>query len=322
MRFILILLFIGIFLIVGFTALKTSPDEDTPVRYAKRFLNRLQDGEYKLAVSNFGGNVCRCPADLGWVSYLIYESNEDPNLAFLMDRRFTCGAVTFKKMQSAVQEEKHNLTERPQDFEVDVPISFDPAIYAPYFLPLDMAYGLPMKSTDLNNFLGDPDHDAWKFMTLRLRPSLAKGTITMPAEAKEQIDSYVRDKKKREAERAADNASKSGNLINTADQTQSETAKNLVQQALAESADSNYLKVQDAGTVTAEDGRALDQESIAKRLPRLKSALLKLHMVRRDPTQPFTVFHFVVSDPVLLVPQTNGYHQLALKNFKPPMPGQ
>jgi hypothetical protein len=315
MRFILTLVFIGIFLIVGFTALKTSPDEDTPVKYAKQFLNRLQDGDYKLAVTSFGGNLCRCPADLGWVSYLVYESNEDPNLAFTMGKRFVRGNIAFKKMQSAVGKDKQTLLERPEDYEVDVPVSFDPLIYAPYFLPLDMAYGLPFKSTDLDNFLADPDRESWKSFSLRLRPSLAAGTVTMPAEARAQIDSYVRDKKKREQEKAA------GNHV---EPSQSETARELVKEALAESADSKYLKVKDASAVIAADGKQLSENEVAMRLPRLKSALLRLHMVRRDPVQPFTVFHFVVSDPVLLIPQVegtkvSGYKELVLKNFKPPI---
>jgi len=323
MRFFLTLFFIGIFLIIGFTALKISPDEDTPVKYAKQFLNHLQDGDYQHGVASFGGNICRCPADLGWVSYLIYGSGEDPNLAFMMGKRFVRGGITYKKMKVAVDKSKQTLLERPQDFEVDVPISFDPAIYAPYFLPRDMAYGLPIKETDFDSFLGDPDKDSWKSLTLRMRPSLAAGTVAIPQDAKAQIDHYIKDKKNREKE--ARDLEEKGNKDqkHDPDKAPADLAAKLAKEALASSSESKYLIPKDAGAVIGADGKALSHESVANRLPRLTSALLRMHMVRRDPAQPFTVFHFVISNPVLLVPQKGkDYKLVVLKNFKPPMPSQ
>ncbi len=315
MRFIITIVGIGVFLIVAFTALKISPDEDTPVKYAKQFLNHLQDGDYPTAVASFGGNICRCPADLGWVSYIIYGSGDYPNLAFMMGKRFVRGGLAYKKMQSTVDKSKQTLLERPQDFEMDVPLSFDPAIYAPYFLPLDMAYGLPIKLADLDSFVADPDKECWKSLTLRLRPSLEPGTVTIPEEAKKQIDHYMKDKRAREKEER-EYGKKHGK---TATQTATEVAAGLAQEALAESAESKYLIPKDAGAVLAADGKPLPTESVASRLPRLKSALLRLHMVRRDPVEPFTVFHFVISDPVLLIPNKGDYKILVLKNFKPPL---
>ncbi|MBS2008897.1 MAG: hypothetical protein JST01_17735 [Cyanobacteria bacterium SZAS TMP-1] len=330
MRFILALFFIAIFLIVGFTALKISPDEDTPVKYARRFLNSLQDGDYQHAVGSFGGNICRCPADLGWVSYLIYGSAEEPNLAFMMGKRFIHSSITFKKLEIATDKSKQTPFEKPQDYEVDIPISFEPSIYAPMFLPLDMAYGLPMKSTDLNAFLADPDKDSWKGLTLRLRPSLAPGTVAIPADAKMHIDSYIRDKKRREKEERELRLKKEGGAQESPQEaadseaidneaTAAEKARELAKTALTESLDSKYLVPKDAAEVVGEDGKAISSKDLEARLPRLKAALLKLHMVRRDPTQPFTVFHFVVSDPVLAVPTGNEFRQVILKNFKPPM---
>jgi hypothetical protein len=317
MRFILTILGIAIFLIVAFTALKISPDEDTPAKYAKQFLNHLQDGDYPSAVSTFGGNICRCPADLGWVSYLIYGSGEDPNLAFMMGKRFVRGGFDIKKMRSTVDKSKQTLLERPQDFEVDVPLSFDPVIYAPYFLPLDMAYGIPIKESDLNSFVADPDKDCWKALTLRMRPSLNAGTVAIPDDAKKQIDHYMKDKRAREKEEREYGEKHK----NTATQTATEVAAGLAKEALAEAENSKYLIPKDAGDVLGADGKPIAKDLVASRLPRLKSALLRLHMVRRDPVEPFTVFHFVVSDPVLLLPQNGDYKILMLKNFKPPMTG-
>jgi len=323
--------------IVGFTALKIGPDEDTPVKYAKRFINSVQDDDYRHAVSCFGGNICRCPADLGWVSYLIYGSAEEPNLAFMMGKRFIHSTITFKKLEVAMDKSKQTPFEKPQDFEVDVPLRFEPTIYAPYFLPLDMAFGLPMKSTDLDAFLADPDKDSWKGLTLRLRPSLEPGTVDIPADAKAHIDTYIRDKKRKEKEERKYQQRKNGNGANgSADQsadkdatnddtkqaeTQSdeEKARQLARSAVAEATDAKYVMPKDAAAVTGDDGKVLSPSSIEARLPRLTSALLRLHMVRRDPTQPFTVFHFVVSDPVLSIPENGGYRRLVLKNFKPPL---
>jgi hypothetical protein len=320
MRFIVTLVFIGIFLIVGFTALKTSPNEDTPLKYAKQFFVHLQDNDYRTSVANFGGNICRCPADLGWVSYLIYASNEEPNLAFMMGHRFERGDITYKMMNGASVVERKTLLERPQDFEVDVPISFDPNIYAPLFLPRDMAYGLPMQEADLKAFCADPDKDSWKSLTLRFRPSLAPGTVAMPAEAKARVDNYVKDKKRREREALEDaHRGSTSPTVSEAEQAKS-TADNLVKEALDESSERKYLQVKDAGPVLDQAGKPLDLKTVENRLPRLRSCLLRLHMVRRDPTQPFTIFHFVVSDPVLQISNGPGFNAVPLQNFKPPMP--
>lgn len=321
-------------MLVAFTALKIGPDEDTPVKYARRFINSVQDGDYRHAVGSFGGNICRCPADLGWVSYLIYGSSEEPNLAFMMGKRFIHTQTTFKKLDVPVDKSKQTPFEKPQDFEVDVPISFEPSIYAPYFLPLDMAFGLPMKSTDFEAFLADPDKDSWKGLTLRMRPSLAAGTVAIPADAKAHIDTYIRDKKRKEKEereyrqktgggesrdQTTDQDSSAGHTTDSEAQSDEEKARQLARNAVAEAADEKYVMPKDAAAVLKDDGTPVPVAEIEARLPKLTSAVLKLHMVRRDPTQPFTVFHFVVSDPVLSVPENGGFRRLILKNFKPPM---
>jgi len=324
MRFILPIFFVGIFVLVAFTALKIGPDEDTPVKYAKRFINSVQDGDYRHAVGSFGGNICRCPADLGWVSYLIYGSAEEPNLAFMMGKRFIHTQTTFKKLDVPVDKSKQTPFEKPQDFEVDVPISFEPSIYTPYFLPLDMAFGLPMKSTDFEAFLADPDKDSWKGLTLRMRPSLAAGTVAIPADAKAHIDTYIRDKKRKEKEereyREKINGGSTGDTaVKEEGLTEEEKARQLARSAVAEATDEKYVMPKDAAAVLKDDGTPVPVADIESRLPRLTSAVLKLHMVRRDPTQPFTVFHFVVSDPVLSVPENGGFRRVIMKNFKPPM---
>ncbi|MDQ5936512.1 MAG: hypothetical protein QG574_3848, partial [Cyanobacteriota bacterium erpe_2018_sw_21hr_WHONDRS-SW48-000092_B_bin.40] len=74
-----------------------------------------------------------------------------------------------------------------------------------------------------------------------------------------------------------------------------------------------YNTPKDAAAVKLADGTSLSEEAVAARLPRLKSARLRLHMVRRDQRQPFTVFHFVIADPVLSL--SGGNKDVVLKNF-------
>ena len=85
----------------------------------------------------------------------------------------------------------------------------------------------------------------------------------------------------------------------------------------------SYNPPKDAWSVKLADGTTLSKEAITARLPKLKSARLRLHMVRRDQRQPFTVFHFVIADPVLVIAadaNDKQEHEIVLKNFRPPPP--
>src|SRR6202042_1443822 len=102
--------------------------------------------------------------------YLIYVSGQEPNLACITGHQFSiAGAKT-----TPITNDKQSFVpwEKPEDRIVDVQVSFDPKIYQPLFLPLPMAYEKKMTEQELNQFLRDPDKDAWKGFTLRLRPSL------------------------------------------------------------------------------------------------------------------------------------------------------
>lgn len=298
MRVILPLFLIGCFLIVLFQAFRGDQPSD-PSGHASLFVKHVQNNDYKKVVSAFGGNVCRCPAKLGWVSYLIYGSGEEPNLACLMGRTFETGPLKVKAMKSETK--STSILDKPEDFEVSIPLIFNS--YRPLFLPLDMAYGYDISAEQFDQFLANPDHEAWKGLTLRMRPSLDKGTVDQPEASKNLVN-------RQKAE-----AKKSQHTLEQPDQS------SLEQELFGEAA--RYNTPKDAGAVKLADGTTLSKEAIAARLPRLKSARLRLHMVRRDQRQPFTVFHFVIADPVLALaaePNHKQEKEIILKNFRPPAP--
>jgi len=166
-------------------------NEIDPKQTQKLFLEYIQKGDYKNTVEQFGGNKCRCPKKGGWVTYLVYASAQEPNIAFLMGKPFDIGTAVNQPLKNAKQVGGFNLPwEIPEDSVIDVPISFDEKKYMPLFLPLDMAYGEDISLERFNQFLdnpnknANPDKDAWVRFTLRLRPSLAQGTVARPESSK------------------------------------------------------------------------------------------------------------------------------------------
>ncbi|CAN5214719.1 hypothetical protein BH11CYA1_BH11CYA1_17790 [soil metagenome] len=301
---ILPLFLIGCFLIVLFQAFGADQPSD-PRRHASLFVKHIQENDFAKVVEGFGGNVCRCPAKLGWVSYLIYGSGEEPNLACLMGHSFETAAPEVKAMKSDTK--NYSMLDKPEDYQVTIPLTFNS--YRPLFLPLDMAYGYDMTAEQFEKFLADPDADSWKGLTLRMRPSLKTGTVDQPEASKNLVN-----RQRAEQERAE---------LKRSNQTKRPDQSALEAELLGEAARYNMPK--DAGAVKQLDGTTLSKEAVVARLPRLKSARLRLHMVRRDPRQPFTVFHFVISDPVLCFDvngkgSENSAKDIVLKNFRPPAP--
>lgn len=320
MRLVLPLLFAAFFLAVVFVAFK--PDQaSNPSNAAFKFVKHIQNNDYRKAVDSFGGNICRCPAKLGWVSYMFYASGEEPNLAFMMGKNFDFGPVSFKRMK--VETKTTSVLDKPEDFEVSIPLRFEARRYQPLFIPMDMAYGYDITREKFDDFLKDPDKESWKALTLRMRPSLAAGVTTQPAASKNLVSKHRPDAaidgldangvSQTGLKRSPVSGDGEGNV------DQSKLEKELFGDEAA-----RYITPKDAANVTfIEDGanKIMPAAEVEKQLPRLKTALLRLHMVRKDQRQPFTVFHFVVSDPVLIVPARAGVaeHEVALKNFKPPL---
>lgn len=295
MRFIIILLFLGCFLVIISNSFKLRPTESGPGPRARQFISHVKEGNYEKCVGDFGVNTCRCPASMGWVSYLVYESNQFPNLAFLVGHDFNSGTPSIKQLPSSV--EKSSFLDNPEDWDVTAPIYLER--YQPLFLPLPLAYGYEMSETDFNTFLADPDKDSWQGFTLRLRPAIKSGTVATPKEAKalENPNSTAEAKEKaiKEQEEA------------------SEIAKNLFGEEAT-----RYLYPKDCGKVKKADGSYLSEDEILAKLPRLKSFDLKLHMVRRDNRLPYSVYQFIVDKPVLLLPSGESMKELKLEHALPP----
>ncbi len=305
MRFAFPALAITVFLITCTVLFNTFSNAD-PRDETGRFLRDVRSGDYKKSVKHFGGNACRCPAKGGWVSYLVYASGEEPNLAFIMGKDFELGNSKFQKIPTQSDAKSIVPWEKPEDVVVDVPIVFSKG-YQPLFLPLPMAYGQSMTEGELNEFLADPDKDAWKGLTLRMRPSLKPGLMERPKESQE-IEYRPTEKL-----RGVD-ATESGSFGVTVDtpSAESETEKILLE-ALGKDA-LVYLHPKDPGAVKTPAGLTVSDEQVEAKLPRIKSVLLRLHVVRRGQLKDWTVYHIGVTEPVLKI----GDKEVVLKNFLPP----
>lgn len=143
-----------------------------PVLVSKEFLAQIEKGDIKQAKSYFGGR-CPCTVPGGWMSYLIYKSGQEPNLAFLVGTNFT--AADFCKQ---LQAPNSNYPDRKRCL-ITVPITFL-ANDRPFFLPVPMAFGKTMNESELLYFSQNPGQEWHKGFTLRLRPSISKGAIDQP----------------------------------------------------------------------------------------------------------------------------------------------
>jgi hypothetical protein len=307
MRVFLPLIFVVIFLAVLGLIFSGKSTNSNPLPNVQKFLKDIRDDNYEATVRDFGGNTCRCPAKLGWVAYLIYSSGEDPNLAFLMGKKFDVGELRVRKMKSTAKVK--TVLDNPEDYEVDVPLSFNATVYQPYFLPTDLAYGHEISQQALQTFLDDPDKEAWKAIGLRLRKGIEKGSI---AEPQETIDRLKRTDE--EVNGKSDNVS----------------AADLAREMFGEEA-AKYSQPADCGAVKKADGSYMSRSELASLLPRLKSIELRLHMVRVDNRHPFTVFHFYLANPIVVVtspgsssgtelPATKQVREVVIEHYSPPLP--
>lgn len=184
MRFLYPALILIVVAIVAITMLSGRADQD-PKKTANNFLTAVEKGDFQETVQLFGGNTCRCPKKGGWVSYLVYASAQEPNLGFMMGKPFKYGALTVTPIKKKDNENGGPLPwQTPEDVVVDLDLTFDESQYMPMFLPLKMAYGIPMSKEEFDAFTKNPDKDCWQAFTLRLRPSLAPGTVARPDASK------------------------------------------------------------------------------------------------------------------------------------------
>ncbi|MBZ0184900.1 MAG: hypothetical protein K8F91_01520, partial [Candidatus Obscuribacterales bacterium] len=255
-------------------------------------------------VEMFGGNACQCPKKGGWISYLVYASSEEPNLAFMIGHPFDFRIEKSTILKASVESGKGTLPwQQPQDVIIDVLIEFKKG-YQPYFLPLKTAYGLPLSREELENFEKDPDSNSWKGFTLRLRPSLEDGSLARPEDSK-GIKYKPKEDNPRSTEVKTEPDFDDSYVYASVDKA--------IKEALGEKA-SAYLHPMDPGEIINNDGTKLTKKELEKLLPRLKSTRLRLHIVRRGQLKDWTVYHFALMNPVLA--GKNGF-SLPLKDYRP-----
>lgn len=342
MRLLYPLLLTVILAIVVITMM-SSDSTGSPKDTADKFLESVQKGDYKSTVEMFGGNTCRCPKKGGWVSYLVYASAQEPNLAFMMGRPFSFGNLRETAIKHPDQKHVTILPwQHPEDVIVDLDISFDEGRYMPMFLPLKMAYGMPISETDFKEFAKNPDPECWKGFALRLRPSIAAGAIERPEASKgieykptEKVQDVnaaeslsLQDKQKMlvvESKGKAIPLSSIKVQKNVAPEAKDEEEESddsfiyaNIEEAIKETLGDEvamYLHPKDAGPVKLADGTDMTAIDVEKQLPRLQSAKLRLHIVRREQLRRWTVYHMGILEPVLKLQDGSAF---PLKSYRSP----
>ncbi|HEY9681697.1 MAG TPA: hypothetical protein V6C86_08950 [Oculatellaceae cyanobacterium] len=338
MRLAFPLVLLLFFALAAFSWLSTTANVD-PVSEGQRFLKDVEQADLVDAVKQFGSNRCHCPAKGGWASYLIYQSGAEHNLAFMLGHKFQLAAPN----ATPVANDRQALLpwEKPEDYVVDFPVSFNKDTYQPYFLPLKLAYGKDMALAEFQDFLKDPDKGAWQGLTLRFRSGLGKGAIAAPAieipqELKSDFQSYkqvqeaLQQGREPSAKLTDPSANTGGNSKSGNDEVTTNNHEINKESKRAESpiddeyirksfgADvADYLIPKDAGHVVGADGKPLSDDEVAAQLPRLLQTTLRLHIVRRDKIQNWTIYHFALEQPVLIMPDGK---QIALRHHQKPKP--
>jgi hypothetical protein len=258
-----LLLFAIIAGVIFIIARTLGSDESTD--QASLFLQKLQDGDAAQIVPQFGENTCHCQPRGGYLAYLKYESGEQDNLAFLLGHPFSFGEFVVKSVPTISKYKGGDAGfEKPESVEIDTPISMDKG-YSPYFLPMDMAFGYPMKKTDFDAFCKDPSPDFARALSVRLRPTLASGLVAKAAPPE----------KDKRPEFSAD-----------------------LYKELLPPEETRYLKPTDAAEIVDNDGKTQPAASFQKDLPRLKRAVLRLYIGRRGELKRWAVKKVRLKDPV------------------------
>ncbi|MFN8656939.1 MAG: hypothetical protein U0105_11420 [Candidatus Obscuribacterales bacterium] len=248
---------------------------------ARKFLTIVGSGNVEKALGEFGDNTCHCAPKGGYTSYFQYESGVDPNIAFLLGQKFQVSS-NIQGVRMADNQPFLLPWEKPETFAVDAQLVFDKKENAPYFLPMDTAFGEPIPEAELKKFLADPTEGAIRAFSLRVRPTLKPGFIPeFHAVTKEDV----------EAEKSA---------------------KEVLAPELLK-----YLHARDAGPVKLDDGKTVAMEEYGDQLPRLYSAVVRLYIVRRGQINRWTIKKVQLHDAILL---TNKGERLQVLRTKAPTP--
>ena len=291
MRSLHVVLLLGIFAATAFMIFSTAVNEP-PAEEVKVFFQKVQSGDVRQILREFGDNTCHCAPKAGYIAYLQYEPNEDPTLAFMLGQKFQLGEITTKKLP-------YNGTkyifpwDKPEDYAAFVRVSFEPD-QAPYFLPLDTAYGVAIPQKELESFIADPQKNWWKALTVRLRTTLEPGLIKQP-----DPNAPLSEDDQKVAE-----------MIKSGDLPKEWAA---------------YMHPADPGPIESANGK-VPISQFAASLPRLKSMLFGMKVVRRGAIQPWKIRKLAYDDPVLYVGSKEvplkwtGPSQIETKKINAPEP--
>lgn len=258
-HFLLLLLVFGIAAVGVLSEMAMQNPQDE----AKKFLNLVQKGDVENALLEFGDNTCHCAPKGGYTSYFQYESGVDPNIAFLVGQPFEMDK-DIPAVQMADKQPYLFPWDKPETYALDAQVFFSEKTRAPYFLPMDTAFGEEISEAQLNQFIGDPAEGANRAFSLRLRPKLEAGFIPPHQTTKEDL----------EAEKSA---------------------KEVLTPEMAK-----YLYPKDAAPIKLPDGKTAPIEQFADKLPRLYSAVVRLYIVRRGQLTRWTIKKLQLHDAVLI----------------------
>lgn len=249
---------------------------------ATKFLTIVGSGNVDKALGEFGDNTCHCAPKGGYTSYFKYESGVDPNIAFLLGQKFLINKKSIQGVRMADNQPFLLPWEKPETFAVDAQVVFDQKNNAPYFLPMDTAFGEPITEEEFKKFLADPTEGAIRAFSLRVRPTLKAGFVPEFC------------------------------ATSTEDLEAEKSAKEVLAPEMLK-----YLHARDAGPVKLHDGKTVSLEEYADQLPRLYSAVVRLYIVRRGQINRWTIKKVQLHDATLV---TNTGQRLQVLRTKAPTP--
>lgn len=242
-----------------------------PEGLARLFVKRVQAGDVAGAQRLFGDPQFRTPPRGGDGAYFVYESGQEPNLAFLVGHPFDIGQTSMRESRS-----DWYLIDGVLYAYVTIPLSFRPERDQPYLLPSAMAFGRRMPFVAFMNFVVAPDQTRGEFrdFSLRLRPSIEAGLIRPPAPRVAVPPPPV-------------GPPGAGPTMPSPAQM-AEMSTSLFQAA-----------PRDPAPVLLPTGEALTTEQLKRLLPRLRAITLEVHLERRGRLAAFGVSSFQFTEAVL-----------------------
>ncbi|PWU00581.1 MAG: hypothetical protein C5B53_03855 [Candidatus Melainabacteria bacterium] len=273
----------------------------SPRTEALTFVDALQSGNLPRAVGHFDANTCRCSAKGGWGSYLVYQSGQEPNVAFLVGRKFQVGEPKITAL-----DKKGNsgaLWLQAERAIVDLTLEFDPKQYSPMLLPVPLAYGMNMTLAEFKKFIDDPGNGMGRGLSLRLRRGLKPGDI------KPDLDNLDEKTKARFSftRFSTSDYQRGPGTIDT------DTAERYLRMASLAHPGKSIVPM-DAARVLDSKNNPVPIETLEKQLPRLKSIVLSLALNHNGPLNNWMIARLALLDPVFT--EENGTKEVDLARNK------